>query len=257
MISKPRAIMRVRTVLAVLFTLVASRAPSINSRMWAGGRAGAAQQTEPVKAPSELPIPMVKEPGFMDSPDVLALLNQVRLAEFHVNDLLADVHPERWKVPEAMRASVGNSVADLRSQMNAMQAWRAELGKRPTSAYLAFETYQGLSALPPRLDALARLVSENKSPSFGAEYAAAGNRFLDAAETLGLYIGYLLRNQDQIVVVMEGNLSTCQRELGEAMHGRGPKATPIPNARPIRPARHSPRAKAAVTAGKKSAATKK
>ena len=249
--------MRVGAVLVVFFLLVASRAPSKNSRKWAGGGARAAQQTEPVKAPSELPVPMVKEPGSMDNSEVLALLHQVRLAEFHVNDLLADVHPERWKMPEAMRSSVGNSVADVRSQMNAMEAWRAELEKRPTSAYLAFETYQGLAALPPQLDALARLVSENDTPSFGAEYAAAGNRFLDAAQTIGLYLGFLLRNQDQIVTAMEGNLSTCQRELGEAMRGRAPKATPIPNARPIRPARHAPRAKAATTAGKKPAAPQK
>jgi hypothetical protein len=249
--------MRVRTMFVVFIILLVSRALSKSPGAWARGRAGGAQQTEPVKAPSELPIPMVKEPGSMKTSEVLALLNQVRLSEFHVNDLLTDVHLERWKMPEVMRSSVGNSVTELRSQMNAMDAWREEMEKRPASAYLVFETYQGLSALPPRLDALARLVSENETPSFGAEYSAAGNRFLDAAQTLGLYLGYLLRNQDQIVSAMEGNLSSCQSELGEAMRGRVPKATPMRNARPIRPARRAPRAKGAATPGKKPGAPQK
>jgi len=52
-----------------------------------------------------------------------------------------------------------------------------------------------------------------------------------------------LRNQDQIVAAMEGNLSSCQSQLGAAMQGRGPKATPIPNARPVRPSRRRERAK--------------
>jgi len=209
--------------------------------------AGRAQETEPIKPPSESPIPTVKEPGFMDPPSVLALLHQALLTEYRVNDLLADVHPDHWKMPDAMRSSVGNSAAELRARMKDMDAWRVELEKRPSSAYLVFETYQAMSVLPPRLDALARLVSENESPSFGAEYASVGDRFLDAQQTLGSYLGYILRNQDQIVAAMEGNLSSCQSKLGEAMQGRGPRATPIPNARPIRPARRKQHAKATGT----------
>ncbi len=206
--------------------------------------AGRAQETEPVKPPAEMPNPMVKEPGFMDSPALQALLHQVLLTEYRVNDLLADVHPEHWKLPETVRSAVGNSVTEMRSEMRGMDAWRGAMGKRPASAYLAFETYRALGVLPPRLDALARWVSQNESPRFGAEYAAAGNRFLDAQQTLGLYLGYLLRNQDQIVAAMEGNLSSCQSQLGQAMQGRGPKATPIPNSRPVRPARHKQKNKA-------------
>jgi hypothetical protein len=232
--------MRPRVVLVVFSVLVFSSA-------------GRAQETERIKPPAELPIPMVKEPGFMDPPALQALLHQVLLTEYRVNDLLADVHPEHWKLPEAVRSAVGNSVTEIRSQMHDMDHWRGELEKRPASAYLVFETYQALSTLPPRLDALARLVSENESPSFGAEYAAVGNRFLDAQQTLGSYLGYLLRNQDQIVAAMEGNLSTCQRELGEAMRGRGPKATPIPNERPIRPARR--RTQRHATSGGRSSAS--
>lgn len=219
--------------------------------------AGRAQETEPVKPLAEMPLPTVKEPGLMDNPALQALIHQVLLTEFRVNDLLADVHPEHWKLPEAVRFAVGKSVTEVRSEMRDMDVWRAEMEKRPASAYLVFETYQALGALPPRLDALARMVSQNESPNFGAEYAAAGNRFLDAQQTLGSYLGYLLRNQDQMVAAMEGNLSSCQHELGEAMQGRGPKATPIPNARPIRPARRTRHSESGETKGASSKAGSK
>jgi hypothetical protein len=218
---------------------------------------GLAQETEPIKPPAGFPNPMVKEPGFMDPPALQALLHQVVLSEFRVNDLLADVHPDHWKLPEALRSSVGNSVTELRAQMGDMDAWRDELAKRPGSAYLVFETYAGLGTLPPRLDALARLVSENESPSFGAEYAAVGDRFLGAQQTLGSYLGYLLRNQDQIISAMEGNLSSCQRELGEAMQGRRPRATPIHNVRPVRPSHRVRQSESGETSGATSKGTGK
>src|SRR5438552_19052531 len=68
--------------------------------------AGRAQETGPIKPPSESPIPSVKEPRFMDAPSLLSLLPQTLPTDYLVNDLLADVHPNHCTMPAPTSTSI-------------------------------------------------------------------------------------------------------------------------------------------------------
>jgi len=48
-------------------------------------------------------------------------------------------------------------------------------------------------------------------------------------QPLGLYLGALLRNQDQVLQAMQSNLAACQNELGYALRARPATAKPVKN----------------------------
>src|SRR2546426_9342431 len=66
-----------------------------------------APETEQVQEPQPSPPQPVTQPGVagsMEPPQVKELLHRVWLAEDRVNDLLTDLHPQRWELsPEAGR----------------------------------------------------------------------------------------------------------------------------------------------------------
>src|SRR5271170_8097418 len=81
--------------------------------------APASQQVEEEKidAPGQTPAATPgKAPtsGYMETTQVKALMHKMWLAEFRLNDLLTQVHPEKWKISPGERKSFDQSLDSLR-----------------------------------------------------------------------------------------------------------------------------------------------
>jgi hypothetical protein len=174
------------------------------------------------------------ESGYMDAKQVNALLDQVRFAEYRINDLMTDVHPERWKISPAARNSFNQTVAAMRTQLLALKEWRSQFAARPDGSYAGFETYATIGAILPRLEGVARTISEADNASYGAQFYASADKLFDLQQKLGPYVGFLLSNQDSIAQALENNLAGCQKDLGRAMRGQSERPKLIQNSAPVR-----------------------
>jgi hypothetical protein len=199
-------------------------------RQAAGDQAGSVPATEtiPPPQPAQTPQP-VNAPGFMEPAPVKALAHKIWMAEYRINDLLTQVHPEKWKVSNITRNSFNQTLENLRSGLEGLEGWRAQFEKRPDSVYLGFQTYAAINAALPRLDGVAHAASQFENPSLGAQYSQAGNQLFDLQQALQPYLAYLLRNSDQLVNAAQTNLAGCQNELGNALRGQGGPAKPLKN----------------------------
>jgi hypothetical protein len=171
-------------------------------------------------------------PGEMTPAQVKEFLHNVWLIEYRIDDLLTQVAPERWKMQESTLDSFQGTLQALRRQLKSLEEWRGQFDARPDSAYLAYQTYAGISGVLPRLDGVARSISQHENASFGAQYSQAGNKLFDLQQTLGTYLGFLLRNQDQVLYALQSNLAACHTELSYAMQGKTQRATPMTNILP-------------------------
>lgn len=191
--------------------------------------------TENVEAGEPAPADQTAFPaaqGAMQPAQVKDLLHNVWLTEFRINDLLTEVKPERWKMADVTRDSFQQMLQALRRQLGALEEWRGHFDGRPDSAHLTYETYAAISAVLPRLDGVARSIALHENPSFAAQFSQAGNKLFDQQQTLGTYLGFLLRNQDQVLYALQGNLAACHNELSYAMRGKSQRAKPMKNVPP-------------------------
>ena len=185
-------------------------------------------ETIPPPQPSQTPQP-VNAPGFMEPAQVKVLVQKIWVAEFRVHDLLTALHPEKWKTSNIIRNSFNQTLENLQKALEGLEEWRAQFEKRPDSIYFGFQTYAAINAALPRLDGVARAVSQFENPSLGAQYSQAGNQLFDLQQALEPYIAYLLRNPDQLIYAAQTNLAGCQGELGKALRGQGGPAKPLKN----------------------------
>ncbi len=200
--------------------------------------ASAAPQTETVGTPQSLPpaqAPVAAGAGYMEPAQVQALLHQVWLATFRINDLLTDLHPERWKLDAAADESFNQTLETLRAELDALEQWRSQFEKRTESMYLGYETYAGMVAVLPRLEGLAQAISRHENSSLAAQYSEVENQFFDSQQAMEPYLRYLLRNQDQLLLANENGLAACQNQLSYAMRAAAAPAKPMKNEHFIRP----------------------
>ena len=165
----------------------------------------------------------------MEPAQVKALAHKIWIAEYRITDLLAQVHPEKWKTSNVTRNSFNQTLENLHKTLEGLEEWRAQFEKRPDGMYFGFQTYAAANAALPRLDGVARAVSQFENPSLGAQYSQAGNQLFDLQQALQPYVAYLLRNPDQLLYVAQTNLAGCQNELGNALRGQGGPAKPLKN----------------------------
>jgi hypothetical protein len=165
----------------------------------------------------------------MEPVQVKALAHKIWIVEYRINDLLAQVHPEKWKTSEVTRNSFNRTLENLHKGLDGLEEWRARFEKRPDSMYFGFQTYAGMNAALPGLDGVARAVSQFENPSLGAQYSQAGNQLFDLQQALQPYVAYLLRSPDQALYVAQTNLAGCQNELGNALRAQGGAAKPLKN----------------------------
>lgn len=182
--------------------------------------------------------PIASEDAYLEPAKVQALLHNVWLASFRINDLLTEAHPERWKLDAAAENSFHQSLDALRAQLSALEEWRGQFEKRAESMYLGYETYAAISAALPRLDGVIRAIAQHENASLAAQYQKAENQLYDAQQALEPHLRYLLRNQDQLLLASQSNLASCENQLGYAMRPSVKPATLMPNVLPVWPARH-------------------
>ncbi|MBZ5670416.1 MAG: hypothetical protein LAO04_11880 [Acidobacteriia bacterium] len=193
-------------------------------------------ETEKVAVPAETPPPISARagtPGYLEPAQVKALLHKIWLAQYRIDDLLAQVRAERWKMPDAARKSFGQTLENLRKALASEADWRAQFEDRPDSLYLGFQTYVAINAVLPRLDGVARAVSQYENPSFGAQYSQAANQLFDLQQSLQPHLAFLSKNQDGLLLATQTNLASCQNELGYALHNKEGRATPMKNVAPV------------------------
>lgn len=191
---------------------------------------------KPVQSPGIVGEMLAKSPhpGYMEPAQVKAVLDQIRFTEYRINDLMEDLHPDRWKMSEAARNSFSQTIATLRSQMKVLKGWREDFAARPDSMAAGFETYATIGAILPRLDGVAKTITHADNPSFGAQFDQPAGKLFDLQQKLAPYIGFLLQNQDSIVQALESNMAACQTELGHALKGKAPRPKWMRNSAPVR-----------------------
>ncbi len=193
-------------------------------------QAGSEPQTETIPAPQPAQAPQpAKPPGFLEPAQAKALAHKIWLAAYRVDDLLTQVHPEKWKTSDVARNSFNQTLDNLHKALAGLEAWRAQFENRPDSMYFGFETYASMNAILPRLDGVARAVTQYENPSLGAQYSQAANQLFDLQQVIEPYIAYLLRNPDETLYVAQTNLAGCQSELGNALRGQSEPAKPLKN----------------------------
>lgn len=221
--------------------------PPASSKTGAVAKPSAPPQSSPARADDQLPTETISSPpssqailkqfanqtGYMDATQVRALLHKMWMAEYRVNDLLSQVHPDKWKVSDAARNSFKQSLSSLQSSIGNFEDWRGQFEKRPDSMYLGYKTYAAVNAILPRLDGVARSMAQNENASIAAQFSQAENPLFDAQQVLEPYLSFLLKNQDGLVSAAQTNLASCQNELGYALHNRAGKAVRMKNVNPV------------------------
>lgn len=210
-----------------------SKKPSLPPH--ANGPASEEIQTETIGTPGQTPaVPSAQTStaGHMEPEQVKALMHKIWLAQFRLNDLLTQVHSEKWKMPPTARPSFDQSLASLRSALAAEEDWRGQFEHRPDSLYLGFQVYVAINAVLPRVDGVAHSVSKYENASFGGQYTQAANQLFDLQQLIEPHLAYLLKNQDNVLLVAQTNLAGCQTELNTAERGREGAAVPMKNIAP-------------------------
>ncbi len=193
-------------------------------------------QTETIGQPGLSPpasTPHAEATGYMEPAKVKALTHKLYLAEYRLNDLLSQVNPDKWKMSPATRKSFDQSMESLHTALAEEEDWRGQFDKRPDSLYLGFQTYVAISAVLPRVDGVARAVTQYDNASLGVQYSQSVNQFFDLQQSLEPQLAYLLKNQDGLMVDAQSNLASCQNELNYAMAGRQQRAVPMKNIAPV------------------------
>jgi len=191
--------------------------------------------TEQIAAPTQVPpitSTQTNLPGRLEPEQVKALAHKIWLAQFRLNDLLAQVHPEKWKMPPEAQKSFDQSLDSLRKALAAEEEWRSQFEARPDSLYLGFQTYVAISAVLPRVDGVAHSVSHYENASFGAQYSQSANQLFDLQQAIEPHLAFLLKNQDNVLVVAQSNLASCENQLNTAMSGKQAPAIPMKNITP-------------------------
>jgi len=201
----------------------------------ANGPAAQEIQTEkigPSGQPPAAPATQASTTGYLEPEQVKALMHKMWLAQFRLNDLLTQVHPDKWKMPAAARQSFGQSQDALNKALASEEDWRSQFEARPDSLYLGFQTYVAISAVLPRVDGVAHSVTQYENASFGAQYSQAANQLFDLQQSIEPHLAYLLKNQDGLLLASQTNLASCQNELNFAEHDKEGRATPMKNIAP-------------------------
>jgi hypothetical protein len=189
-------------------------------------------QTEEVLAPGQSQIAPSALPGasgFLTPAQLKALTHKIWLTQYHLTDLLTQVQPEKWRISVGTRQSFDQSLDSLRKAISTEETWRAQFDSRPDSLYLGFETYLAMGGVLPRVDGVATGVSRYENASFGGQFTQAANQLFDLQQALAPHLEYLLKNQDNAMLVIQNNLASCQHELSFAEHGKEGHATPMKN----------------------------
>lgn len=208
-------------------------------------------QTQKIAVPAqaEQPVTIGNVTGSLQADEVRAMLKQVRFSEYRINDLLTDVHPEKWNLPATTLASFRQTLETLRQQVGALEQWRGQFEQRTDSLYLGFQTYSTMNAVLPRLSGVTHSIAEHETAEYAAQFSRAADKLFDLQQNIGRYVSSLMQTEDQVLVDYTSNMAACQRSLSEAMRGKSARPKYMRNSQPIRPQRRSTPSKQVKPAG--------
>lgn len=197
------------------------------------------QKIEAQPAGPAQPVTLNNVSGSMQAAEVKDLLKKVRFSEYRINDLLTDVRPERWKMPDVTLESFRQTLKTLHEQVAALEQWRGQFEQRTDSLYLGFQTYSTVDAVLPRLNGVAQSIGEHETAGYAAQFSKAWDQLFDLQQSIGRYVSSLMQTQDQVLVDYTNNMAACQQRLSVAMRGQSSRAAYTRNSQPIRPQRRS------------------
>lgn len=194
---------------------------------------------ENIAAPPSQPPPAtattIVEPGYMTSDQVKVLLHRIYVATFRLNDLLTQVQPGRWKVPEPVRDHFNLRVAKLKSDLKALDATRAQFSQQTDSPYLGYETTEAIPLVLSDMKDVDQDLALFESQGLSSQFAAPGQWLQDSRQALKAYVEFMMRNWNQVARTYEANLAACQNTLNYAMYGHAAPARPMEPVRFVRP----------------------
>lgn len=202
-----------------------------------GAQTAALPSTENITAPPSQPPPAttVVEVGYMTSDQVKVLLHRIYVATFRLNDLLTQVQPGRWKVPEPMRDHFNLRLAKLTSDLKALDTFRAQFSQQTDSPYLGYETTEAIPLVLSDLKDVDQDLTLFESRGLSSQFAAPGQWLVDSRQALKAYVEFMMRNWNEVARTYEANLATCQNTLNYAMYGHAAPARPMEPVRFVRP----------------------
>ena len=216
-----------------IFAQSSTRKPPIPAHP--NGPASQEVQTETIGPQGQTratPAALATPSGYLEPAQLKVLTHKIWLAQYRLTDLLTQVHPEKWKMPAAVKQSFGQSLDSLHKSMAAEEDWRSQFDARPDSLYLGFQTFMAIGAVLPRVDGVARSVSQYENASFGGQFSQAANQLFDLQQLIEPHLAYLMKNQDNLLLAAQTNLAACQNELNFAEHNKEGHATPMKNIAP-------------------------
>jgi hypothetical protein len=199
--------------------------------------AGPAPETEKITPPPAPPPPAttVLEVGHMTPEQVKALLHRIYVASFRLNDLLAQVQPGRWRVPQPVRDHFNLSVARFQADLKALEARRSEFSEQTEDPYLGYKTYEAISPVIADLEPVDRDITQFEGRALIAQLDQPVQWLNDSRQALQTYLDFMVRNRNQVVRTYEANLATCQNTLNYAMRSQTVPARPMEPVRFVRP----------------------
>ncbi|HLY59354.1 MAG TPA: hypothetical protein VKV95_01165 [Terriglobia bacterium] len=207
------------------------------------------QKIEAPPANPAQPATLSNVTGSIPPAEMQDLLKKVRFAEYRINDLLTDVRPERWKIPDATLESFRQTLKTLHEQVTALEQWRGQFEQRTDSLYLGFQTYSTINQVLPRLNGVAQSVGEHETAGYAAQFSKVWDQLFDLQQSIGRHVSSLMQSQDQVLADYTNNMAECQQRLSVAMRGQGGRAAYTRNSQPIRPLRRGAHASPAKASG--------
>jgi hypothetical protein len=198
-----------------------------------GAPSSTAVQTETIEAPTAAPPPATtaETPDSMRVYQAKVLLHKLYVATFRVNDLLSLADPERWKIPQPLRASFNQEVGVLRKQISALDAARVQFETSPDDAYLGFQTYVAIAPVIDGVSRVSRDVAQYEGPAAGRDFVQPAQWLGETRQDLLAYVSSVLQNRELAIHGYQADLATCQNTLNYALRPKA--AAPMPNFMPI------------------------
>jgi hypothetical protein len=171
----------------------------------------------------------------MTSDQVKVLLHRIYVAAFRLNDLLTQVQPGRWKVPEPVRDHFNLSVGKLKSDLKTLDASRTQFSQQTDSPYLGYQTAEAIPVVLSDLSDVERDLAQFGGRGLGGQFSQPAQWLDESHQALKAYVEFMLRNWSQVTRTYEANLAACQNTLNYAMYGHTAAAQPMEPVRFVRP----------------------
>lgn len=202
----------------------------------ANAASNGAPETEVIKTQSTPPpATTVEEAGYLLPDQVKPLLHRLYVATFRINDLLSQVHPGRWKVPEPVRDYFNLRVAAFQRDAKTLEAARSQFAEETDDPYLGYRVYEAIPAVVSDLKSAEAEVGEFAGAKATAPFEQPGQWIEQSRAALGTYVDFLMRNRSQVIHTYEANLASCQNTLNYALRGEHGPAQPMEPVRFVRP----------------------